>query len=135
MRTNRFKFISVIILFAFSLNILAQHEFDPMPDKVTPAPTKIQKTPCDDSLYVLLKAKDINALTPNELTYFMQKDGECKQYKQDSASDIERQQKAAKIKNTIAPIVVIVVLAVLAAIIIPIVIVNQKIQQAKNTTY
>lgn len=43
---------------------------------------KTQYNPCTDSLYLVLKKKNLDSLSKNEFSYFMQKDKDCKEFVQ-----------------------------------------------------
>lgn len=43
------------------------------------------KDPCQDPRYIDLKAKGVSNLTPTELSYYLQKDGDCFTYEMELA--------------------------------------------------
>ena len=57
--------------------------------------------PCQDSLYIELKKKDINSLTQNELTYMLSKDQQCVEIKNEVQMKSEGEKTRKKIASTI----------------------------------
>jgi ribosomal protein L16 Arg81 hydroxylase len=65
------KFLLITLICFFSLNLLQAQS----------------NSPCNDSLYLKLKAKGIENLTEDEISYLSQKENECKVYNNSNKID------------------------------------------------
>jgi hypothetical protein len=82
-------------------------------------------SPCDDSLYQVLKKRDLNSLTQNEVSYMLSKDQLCEQEKKEAAlkkeernkviqDSISKESKHPKVHSKVVGMIVFVIVLVAA---------------------
>ena len=75
----------------------------------------ISATACNDSLYLVLKQKPMNAMTAREFAYYQLKDEECEQARA-GANAVEQLQTGQKEASTLLIVIDAVLIVVLTAL-------------------
>lgn len=91
---------------------------------------------CDDSLYQALKCRDLNTLSQNEMQYLLAKEPLCaeeqKASMQAQRDSVEHAENSQNAKSAVGAYVFLGILGVAAAVIVPIVIYNNAMEDAKS---
>lgn len=81
MRSLRSPYLGVILAMGVAGSGCAPQGTHPPAKSTERPPAGVPASPCDDRLYVALRDKELDAMTPREYEYFTRKDAECSAYR------------------------------------------------------